>query len=172
MKYDTMQIERMKSGGHRIEVRNEKESDVFYADGGPEALDIVRRVLAGVQVLQGAKIHQVIEVPTPPAPEEDCLAEVSGYRAEWERLAARIDKMEEVHPSWRDPIKRDIEKMHRRIASLERSDEVSGNSIVENGGRIDKMDRYAGLTEQRLTWLEDWAQKLSFGHEEEENERG
>ena len=52
MKYDIMQIDRMESGGHRIEVRNEKESDVFYADGGPEALDIVKRILAGAEALQ------------------------------------------------------------------------------------------------------------------------
>ena len=93
MKYDFMQIARMESGGHRIEVGNKKESDVFNADGGPEALDIVQRVLAGAEVLQN-----FTEYPPPPAtvpdetdaPADDCLAEVSGYRAEWDRLAARL----------------------------------------------------------------------------------
>ena len=54
----------MENGRHRIEVRNEKESDVFYADGGPEALDIVKRALAGEEILRN-----FTEYPPPPAPE-------------------------------------------------------------------------------------------------------
>ena len=33
------------------------DSDVFYADGGPEALDIVKRVLAGDEIL--AKLYRL-----------------------------------------------------------------------------------------------------------------
>ena len=134
MKYDFMQIERMESGGHRIEVRNETESDVFYADGGPEALDIVKRVLAGAEVPPTATVPKVLVEVT----EEDCLAEVSGYRAEWERLAARIGALEEIVPSRITNLSTlDIAK---RIETLEKSDVLSSNAVVENGGRIGELE--------------------------------
>ena len=101
MKYDTMQIERMESGGHRIEVRNEKESDVHYADGGPEALDIVKRVLEGAEVLQN-----FTEYPAPPATVphhvdlENRIEFLEGnenkYIAANNMLADRIGELEEV----------------------------------------------------------------------------
>ena len=48
MKYDIMQIERMESGGHRIEVRNEKRVPTcFTRTAARKRCTSLQRVLAG-----------------------------------------------------------------------------------------------------------------------------
>ena len=54
-----------KAAGIGSRFATKKSPTCFYADGGPEALDIVQRVLAGAEVLQN-----FTEYPPPPAPEE------------------------------------------------------------------------------------------------------
>ena len=108
MIYDTIQIERMESGGHRIKVRNEKQSRrVLTRDGGPEALDIVINVFwRALRLLQN-----FTEYPPPSAPE--CTV-----------------------PSDANALFHELEMMRKRIETLERSDKVVSDFIIENGNRI------------------------------------